>query len=128
VPLVRQLQHGRPTCYCYDVADDVELGSQAGKRTRFWDFCQFANHALVASGENFRGPRASRIKFRFYHKTAADVITPTAMNAASIERDFRRAVEQCADRDEAAIARRLQMIARACDPCISCSVHLVRKR
>ena len=57
-----------PTCYCYDVADDVELGSRAGKRTRSWDSCLFANHALVASGENFRGPRASRIKFRFYHK------------------------------------------------------------
>jgi sulfhydrogenase subunit beta (sulfur reductase) len=50
------------------VADDVELGSRAGKRVRLWDSCLFASHALVASGENFRGPRASRIKFRFYHK------------------------------------------------------------
>jgi sulfhydrogenase subunit beta (sulfur reductase) len=57
-----------PTCYCYDVADDVELGSRAGKRTRSWDSCLFASHALVASGENFRHSRASRIKFRFYHK------------------------------------------------------------
>jgi sulfhydrogenase subunit beta (sulfur reductase) len=57
-----------PTCYCYDVADDVELGSRAGKRQRLWDSCLFADHALVGSGENFRGPRASRIKFRFYHK------------------------------------------------------------
>ena len=57
-----------PTCYCYDVADDVELGSRAGKRQRLWDSCLFANHALVGSGENFRGPRASRIKYRFYHK------------------------------------------------------------
>ena len=58
---------------------------------------------------------------------SADVITPTALNAASMELHFRRAVEQCADRDEAVISRRLQMIARAYDPCISCSVHLVRK-
>ena len=57
-----------PTCYCYDVVDDVEPGSSAGKRMRYWDSCLFASHALVASGENFRGPRASRIKFRFYHK------------------------------------------------------------
>jgi len=57
-----------PTCYCYDVADSVELGSQAGDRTRTWDSCLFASHALVGSGENFRGPRASRVKFRFYHK------------------------------------------------------------
>jgi sulfhydrogenase subunit alpha len=60
--------------------------------------------------------------------TAADVVTPTALNAASIEVHFRRAVEQSAERDEAAIAKRLQMIARAYDPCISCSVHLLRRR
>jgi sulfhydrogenase subunit alpha len=59
---------------------------------------------------------------------SADVVTPTALNAASMELHFRRAVEQCADRDEAIMAKRLQMIARAYDPCISCSVHLVRKR
>jgi len=57
-----------PTCYCYDVADDVELGTRAGHRVRFWDSCLFTSHALVASGENFREGRASRIKFRFYHK------------------------------------------------------------
>jgi sulfhydrogenase subunit alpha len=56
------------------------------------------------------------------------VITPTALNAASMEMHFRRAVEQCTERDEAVIVRRLQMIARAYDPCISCSVHLVRRR
>ena len=58
---------------------------------------------------------------------SADVLTPTSLNAASIELHLRRAVEQCVDRDEATLARRLQMIARAYDPCISCSVHLVRK-
>jgi sulfhydrogenase subunit alpha len=59
--------------------------------------------------------------------TAADVITPTAINAASMELHFRRAVEQCAERDETVLSKRLQMIARAYDPCISCSVHLVRR-
>ncbi len=57
-----------PTCYCYDVADHVELGSLAGRRTRTWDSCLFAAHALVAGGHNFRHSRASRIKFRYYHK------------------------------------------------------------
>ena len=59
---------------------------------------------------------------------SADVITPTALNAASMELHFRCAVEQSAEREEAAITRRLEMIARAYDPCISCSVHLVRRR
>jgi sulfhydrogenase subunit beta (sulfur reductase) len=57
-----------PTCYCYDVADESELGSRAGTRTRLWDSCLFSSHALVAGGENFRKTPASRIKFRFYHK------------------------------------------------------------
>ena len=57
---------------------------------------------------------------------AADVITPTAMNAASIERHFRFAVVQSPDKTDAVLTRRLEMIARAYDPCISCSVHMVR--
>jgi sulfhydrogenase subunit alpha len=60
--------------------------------------------------------------------TVADVITPTAMNAASIERHFRVAVDQSAEKDDATLTRKLEMIARAYDPCISCSVHLVRRR
>jgi sulfhydrogenase subunit beta (sulfur reductase) len=57
-----------PTCYCYDVSDSVDLGSRGGSRERMWDSCLFATHALVAGGENFRKTRASRVKFRFYHK------------------------------------------------------------
>jgi sulfhydrogenase subunit beta (sulfur reductase) len=57
-----------PTCHCYDVADDVELGSRNGSRARNWDSCLFSTHALVAGGDNFRKTRANRVKFRFYHK------------------------------------------------------------
>jgi sulfhydrogenase subunit alpha len=58
---------------------------------------------------------------------SADVITPTAMNAASLEQHLRKTVEQSAERDEATLKKKLQMIARAYDPCISCSVHLIRR-
>jgi len=57
-----------PTCYCYDVVDEVRLGSREGRRTRSWDSCLFSTHALVAGGENFREGRPARIKFRYYHK------------------------------------------------------------
>jgi formate hydrogenlyase subunit 6/NADH:ubiquinone oxidoreductase subunit I len=57
-----------PTCYCFDVNDEVDLGSRAGRRVRSWDSCLLKSHALVAGGENFRGARPSRVKFRFYHK------------------------------------------------------------
>ena len=57
-----------PTCYCFDVNDEVDLGSRSGRRIRSWDSCLFETHALVAGGENFREHRSSRIKFRYYHK------------------------------------------------------------
>lgn len=59
---------------------------------------------------------------------AADVITPTALNAASVEDHLRCSVEQAGTRETAELQRRLEMIVRAYDPCISCSVHLVRRR
>lgn len=59
---------------------------------------------------------------------SADVITPTALNAASIEHHLRRSVEQSESKETAELRRRLEMIVRAYDPCISCSVHLIRKR
>jgi coenzyme F420-reducing hydrogenase alpha subunit len=53
----------------------------------------------------------------------ADVITPTAINAASVEYRLRKAVEQSPERDEASLTRRIEMVVRAYDPCLSCSVH-----
>ncbi len=60
------------------------------------------------------------------HVVHADVVTPTAMNAASIEEHFRAAVAGAGEGDD--LGRMLSMIARAYDPCISCSVHVVQKR
>lgn len=57
-----------PTCYCFDVLDEVPLGGGDVRRVRCWDSCMFPMHAEVAGGENFRAARASRVKFRFYHK------------------------------------------------------------
>jgi sulfhydrogenase subunit alpha len=58
----------------------------------------------------------------------ADVITPTAFNAASVEAHFQAAVVRDGVEDEAGLTHALEMIARAYDPCISCSVHLSRRR
>ena len=57
-----------PTCYCFDVKDEVDLGARAGRRVRTWDSCLYKMHAAVAGGENFRDTRGARLKFRFYHK------------------------------------------------------------
>ncbi|NNG17491.1 MAG: hypothetical protein HKM89_13530 [Gemmatimonadales bacterium] len=38
------------------------------------------------------------------------------------------AVEQSEEKDTATLSKKLEVIARAYDPCISCSVHLVSDR
>jgi sulfhydrogenase subunit alpha len=62
---------------------------------------------------------------------SANVITPTAQNLANTERDLRQAAESLlsdddAPVDDAQLRFSLEMVARAYDPCISCSVHVVR--
>ena len=57
-----------PTCYCFDVVDKLEADCKTGTRVRTWDSCQFTEFAAVAHGQNFRDSRASRVKYRYYHK------------------------------------------------------------
>lgn len=57
-----------PTCYCFDVIDEVELDLTTGRRFRVWDSCQFSEFATVAGGHNFRSGRAARLRHRFCHK------------------------------------------------------------
>jgi|LQYC01.1.fsa_nt_gi sulfhydrogenase subunit beta (sulfur reductase) len=57
-----------PTCYCFDVWDDVDLDLTHGQRLRRWDGCLFSDFAKVATGENFRESRTARYRHRFYRK------------------------------------------------------------
>lgn len=57
-----------PTCYCFDVQDRLATDQRSGERVRTWDSCQFQDFAMVAHGHNFRETRASRVRYRFYHK------------------------------------------------------------
>jgi sulfhydrogenase subunit alpha len=57
---------------------------------------------------------------------SADVITPTAQNFSNAEDQFRATVRDGASESDDVLRRRLEMVARAYDPCISCSVHMIR--
>jgi sulfhydrogenase subunit alpha len=59
---------------------------------------------------------------------AADVITPTAQNCAHVEEIFRLAVEAQPEAPDDELRRTLEIIARAYDPCVSCSVHVIRAK
>ena len=57
-----------PTCYCFDVNDNLNANVQGGQRQRSWDGCQLKSFAAVAGGENFREHRASRLRHRMFRK------------------------------------------------------------
>jgi ferredoxin len=57
-----------PTCYCFDVTDEVELDMENGQRVRTWDSCQIDKFAVVAGGHDFRSQRAGRIRHRIMRK------------------------------------------------------------
>ncbi|MCL2491147.1 MAG: 4Fe-4S dicluster domain-containing protein [Coriobacteriia bacterium] len=57
-----------PTCYCFDVVDELDADGVAGCRIRCWDSCLDSQFAEVAGGHDFRPTRASRVRYRFYHK------------------------------------------------------------
>ncbi|MEK7829085.1 MAG: 4Fe-4S dicluster domain-containing protein [Deltaproteobacteria bacterium] len=57
-----------PTCYCFDVRDDIKLNLKEGERYRVWDGCMLEDFAKVAGGHNFRKTRGERLRHRFNRK------------------------------------------------------------
>ena len=57
-----------PTCYCFNVDDEVDLALATGSRARIWDSCQLDEFAVVAGGHNFRASQAERQRHRFLRK------------------------------------------------------------
>lgn len=57
-----------PTCYCFDVVDELDLSLNQGIRYRIWNSCQMDDFAKVAGGEDFRKGRDGRQRHRYYRK------------------------------------------------------------
>lgn len=57
-----------PTCFCFDVQDEMSLNLKEGERFRQWDGCVLVDFAKVATGENFRHDKASRLRHRIFRK------------------------------------------------------------
>jgi coenzyme F420-reducing hydrogenase alpha subunit len=55
----------------------------------------------------------------------ANCIIPTGQNLANIEADMRKLVPEIIDQGEQKVTLALEMLVRAYDPCISCSVHFL---
>jgi len=57
-----------PTCFCYDVKDNVSLNLKEGTRVRTWDGCMLKEFTKVGSGEVFREEVKERYRHRFFRK------------------------------------------------------------
>jgi len=57
--------------------------------------------------------------------TAANCIIPTGQNLANIDDDMKKLVPEIIDKSKEEITLHLEMLVRAYDPCISCSVHML---
>ncbi|MFA4835983.1 MAG: 4Fe-4S dicluster domain-containing protein [Dehalococcoidia bacterium] len=57
-----------PTCYCFDVRDDVNWDLSSGERFRVWDGCMLTDFATVAGKHNFRKDTSARFRHRYYRK------------------------------------------------------------
>ncbi len=51
-----------PTCYCYDIYDNLDIDLNSGVRIRELDSCQLLEYAEVALNGNFRRNRSDRIR------------------------------------------------------------------
>ncbi|MCL6087470.1 MAG: 4Fe-4S dicluster domain-containing protein [Actinobacteria bacterium] len=54
-----------PTCFCFNVRDDMELNLKKGSKIREWDSCMIPGYGLVAGGHNFRPDKENRLKQRY---------------------------------------------------------------
>jgi len=57
-----------PTCFCYDVQDDINIDLKTGERRRTWDGCLLRKFTELASGEVLREDILDRYRHRFYRK------------------------------------------------------------
>lgn len=54
-----------PTCFCFNVQDDIALNLKDGSKTREWDSCMMPEYGLVAGDHNFRPSKENRLKQRY---------------------------------------------------------------
>lgn len=54
-----------PTCFCFNVKDDIKLNLKSGSKSREWDSCMIPGYGVVAGGHNFRPDKENRLKQRY---------------------------------------------------------------
>ena len=57
-----------PTCYCFNVKDDVNWDLKSGDRKRTWDGCLLDGFTKVTPNHEFRSKKSDRFRHRLYRK------------------------------------------------------------
>ncbi len=57
-----------PTCYCFNIQDNINWDLKSGQRRRIWDGCLLDGFTKVAGEHEFRAIRADRFRHRLYRK------------------------------------------------------------
>ncbi|XPV77381.1 MAG: 4Fe-4S dicluster domain-containing protein [Desulfovibrio sp.] len=57
-----------PTCYCFDMKEEVDDLLKEGVRYREWDGCMLESFAKVAGDHNFRPKSLERYRHRYFRK------------------------------------------------------------
>lgn len=57
-----------PTCWCFEVREELDVDLKKGRRFREWDGCMLPAFALVAGDHNFRGQAMERYRHRYFRK------------------------------------------------------------
>jgi sulfhydrogenase subunit beta (sulfur reductase) len=100
-----------PSCYCFDIRDELDLSLKKGIRYRVWDSCQLEPFARVAGGINFRKERSARQRHRYYRKfrysverfsrffcTGCGRCTRTCMARISLKETLNELIKESEDR------------------------------
>jgi sulfhydrogenase subunit beta (sulfur reductase) len=100
-----------PTCYCFDIRDELDLSLKRGVRYRVWGSCQLEPFARVAGGINFRKDRSARQRHRYYRKfrypvdrfarffcTGCGRCTRTCMASISLKETLNELIKESEDR------------------------------
>ncbi|ASJ07660.1 NADPH-dependent hydrogenase/sulfhydrogenase 1 subunit alpha [Thermococcus pacificus] len=80
----------------------------------------------VSTTEAPRGVLVYALKVENGRVSYADIITPTAFNLAMMEQHVRMMAEKHYNDDPERLKLLAEMVVRAYDPCLSCSVHVAR--
>ncbi len=120
-PFYNNIARSLEVLHCFDRATNIIENN---------NFKKEKNGYKIKAGDGYSANEAPRGTLYYHYKidekgiiTGANILTPTAQNLKNLEEDGKMFLEKILDIPKERIIHNLEMLVRAYDPCISCSVH-----